>query len=58
MWLQLISQIVHPTSSFVTMESVFLIIIGVTSMMTVEISVTNMDVVVCDVRWEEAYSVL
>ena len=45
----IISQIVHPTSSFVTMEGVLLIIIGVTTMMTVEITVMKKNVV-CDVR--------
>ena len=51
---QLISQVitVHHISSLVTMEGAFPIIIGVTTIMTVEITVTKMDAV-CDVRWEE-----
>ena len=49
---QLISQVI--VSLLVTMESAFLNIICVTTLMTVEITVMKMDVVpVCYVRWEE-----
>ena len=53
MHIQLISQVinVHPTLSLVTMEGVFLIIVGVMAITTVEITVTKMDV--SDGRWEE-----
>ena len=43
---------VQRTSSFVTMEGAFLIMIGVMAIMTVEIAVMKKDAV-CDVRWEE-----
>ena len=40
----------HRISLLVTMEGAFLSIRGVTTMITVEITVTKKDVV-CDVRW-------
>ena len=50
-----ISQVitVHRTSLLVTMESAFMMIIGVMTIMTVEITVMKMDV--SDVRWDELY---
>ena len=46
MYIELISQVitVYPTSSLVTMEGAFLMIISVMAQMTVEITVTKMDV--------------
>ena len=41
----------HQTSSLVTMEAAFLIIVGVMAIMTVEITVMKMDV--SDGEWEE-----
>ena len=43
---------VHRISLLVTMEGAFLITIGVTTIMTVEITVMKMDAV-CDVKWEK-----
>ena len=53
--MQFTSQViaVHRTSLLVTMEGVFLVLTGVTTIMTVEITVMKKDAV-CDVRWEEA----
>ena len=50
-----ISQVmsVHRTSLFVTMECAFMMIIGVMTIMTVEITVMKMDV--SEVIWEEMY---
>ena len=46
MYIQLISQVttVHHTRPLVTMEGAYLILIGVTAIMTVEITVTKMGV--------------